>query len=136
MHHEQIPKEIPAGSFPRQVRLTSARDYEKVLRRPDLRIRSGPLHLNAVFTRMHTARLGLVVGKKAVAQANQRNRIKRSVREAFRKHRAQLARHDQSVDIVVRVTGNLSSARLRQDLDLLFARVGKQLNARQESDEG
>ena len=85
---------------------------------------------------MHTARLGLVVGKKAVAQANQRNRIKRSVREAFRKHRAQLARHDQSVDIVVRVTGNLSSARLRQDLDLLFARVGKQLNARQESDEG
>lgn len=43
------------------------------------------------------ARLGISVARKAVADASVRNRIKRQVRESFRRHRTRLP----SVDIVV-----------------------------------
>lgn len=111
-------------SFPRQARLIRAREFEQVLRRPDARLRAGPLRLNVVFNRMHHARLGLVVGKKAVAQASDRNRIKRVIRDRFRRIRAELP----AADLVVRVVGPLSRAQLHRQLDRLFDDLGK-LNA-------
>ncbi len=105
--------------FPRAARLTRAVEFEKVLRHPDFRLRSGPLRLNAVFNRMHCARLGLVVGKKAVARAHARNRIKRVIRDRFRRRRSDL----DSLDIVIRVTGPVEVADLDRFLDRLFTEV-------------
>ena len=102
--------------FPRQVRLVRAREFEQVLRRPDLRISAGPLRLNAVFNRMHGARLGLVVGKKAVSRASARNRIKRVIRERFRTTRGDLP----AADLVVRVVGPIGRTELHAQLDRLF----------------
>ena len=48
---------------------------------------------------LEAARLGTAVSKKNVNQAVQRNRIKRIIRETFRKNRAELA----GVDVVVLV---------------------------------
>ena len=103
-------------SFSRTRRLTRALEFEKVLRRPEARLKAGPLRLNLVFNRMHHARLGLIVGKKAVARASARNRIKRVIRDRFR-----TAQHDlPAVDLVVRVVGPVDRARLHRHLDRLF----------------
>ena len=66
---------------------------------------------------MHTARLGLVVGKRAVRRAHDRNRVKRVLRETFRHRRPQLP----AVDLVVQVTGNdVSNAAVRASLEALL----------------
>jgi ribonuclease P protein component len=58
---------------------------------------------------MQTARLGLVIGKRAVRRAVDRNRAKRVLRETFRIRRRELA----SVDIVVQLTGPVGGSDLR-----------------------
>lgn len=106
-------------SFPRQLRLTRAREFEQVLRRPEARLKAGPLRLNFVFNRMHHARLGLIIGKKAVARASARNRIKRVIRERFRKAQNELP----AVDLVIRVIGPVSRSDLHRYLDRLLAEL-------------
>ena len=75
--------------------------------------------MSAVFTRMHCARLGLVVGKKAIARASARNRIKRVIRDRFRLQRSQLV----AVDVVFRVVGPIPRADLHKLLDRLLAEL-------------
>lgn len=70
---------------------------------------------------MHTARLGLVVGKKAVSRAHERNRLKRMVRDRFRRERPNLP----SLDIVVRVVATATDQEVRTALDDLFAELEK-----------
>lgn len=105
--------------LPRTSRLTRARDFERALRKPDFRLSAGPLRLNAVFNKMHTARLGLIVGKKAVAHATARNRIKRVIRDRFRRDHRELG----SVDIVVRVVAPVTRTDLHRYLDRLLAEL-------------
>ena len=105
--------------FPRQARLTSGRDFEQALRKPDFRLTAGPLRLNAVFNRMQTARLGLIVGRKSVSRATARNRIKRVIRDRFRRVRSELA----DMDVVVRVVGPIPRADLHRHLDRLLAEL-------------
>ena len=113
--------------FPREARLIRARDFEQVLKHPDLRLRAGPLRLNVVFNRMHCARLGLVVGKKAVARASARNRIKRVVRDRFRRERYRMA----AMDLVVRVVGPIQRTDLHRLLDRLFAELHQKAGQRE-----
>jgi ribonuclease P protein component len=61
---------------------------------------------------MHTARLGLVVGKRALPRAHERNRAKRVLRESFRHRRAALP----AMDIVIQVTSAASSEAYRASL--------------------
>ena len=112
----------PREGFPRQARLTRSADFERVLRHPDLRLSAGPLRLNAVFTRMHAGRLGLIVGKKAVAKAHARNRIKRIIRDRFRRERADLP----AADLVIRVVAPVARDELQRRLDELFARLASE----------
>jgi ribonuclease P protein component len=110
--------------FPRQARLTRARDFEQVLRKPDFRLSAGPLRLNVVFNRMHTARLGLIVGRKSVSRATARNRIKRVIRDRFRRVRSELA----SVDVVVRVVAPVTRTDLHRHLDHLLTELMQKTN--------
>jgi len=110
--------------FPRQARLTRARDFERVLKKPDFRLSAGPLRLNVVFNRMHTARLGLIVGKKSVSRATARNRIKRVIRDRFRRIRSELA----SVDVVVRVVAPVTRTDLHRHLDRLLTELMQKTN--------
>ena len=106
----------PLG-FPRSARLTASRDYDRALRHADLRNRVGPLRLAAVANTMQSARLGLIVGKRGVAKAHERNRIKRVIRDQFRQRRTDLGRSD----IVIQVTGQIGNSELRAMLSQLFA---------------
>lgn len=107
---------IRSLGFPRGVRLTTSRDYEYVLKHPGLRKRAGPLRMAAVANTMQSARLGLIVGKRGVAKAHERNRIKRVIRDYFRQQQQELA----ALDIVIQVTAELDNAELRTLLVPLF----------------
>lgn len=87
--------------FPRTARLRRSADYQAVLARPQVRLRSPPLRLAAKGNQFGAARLGLVVAKRALSRAVDRNRAKRVLRESFRLARAGLP----PCDIIVRVDG-------------------------------
>ncbi|HET6632637.1 MAG TPA: ribonuclease P protein component [Rhodanobacteraceae bacterium] len=68
------------------------------------------------------ARLGLAVSRKVSKRAVERNRIKRSVRESFRHHRAGLPPLDVLVIARSAAAGTPSSG-LRAELDGLWRRL-------------
>ena len=102
--------------FPRCARLLRASDFERALRKPEIRIRRGALRLVAVANERQLARLGLIVGKRAVAKAHERNRIKRIIRDRFRTAMCRLAGYD----LVIRVTNPLRPQELHTALEGLF----------------
>ena len=103
--------------FPRHFRLNDSREFDRVFRTATVRGGHGALRLSAVANRMHTARLGLVVGKRALPRAHERNRAKRVLRETFRRCRRNLP----AMDIVVQVTGDDRNEGYRASLEALLS---------------
>ena len=71
-----------------------------------------------------TARIGLVVAKKKVRRAHERNRVKRISRESFRLHQHKL----ENIDIVLMVKrgiDELSNEEIRKDLDKLWRKINE-----------
>ena len=68
------------------------------------------------------ARLGLVVGKKLLKRAVDRNRLKRVVRENFRLRRLQLPSYDLVVRLAVKGVP-LHDAELATEINALFDRL-------------
>ena len=84
------------GPFSRRQRLTGSRDFEHVFR--DGR-RSSDRCFTVLFchNNLEHARLGLAISKRRIRRATARNRLKRLVRESFRRAAPELP----AVDIVV-----------------------------------
>lgn len=94
--------------FPKQARLTEARDFEAVYRSGQ-RVSVFPLRARVLRRRADASagsRLGLAVGKQ-VGGAALRHDWKRAVREAFRLHRDKLP---AAYDIVIGVEWGCSEA--------------------------
>ena len=89
--------QVADASFGKAKRLLNARDYSPVFDSPDARASHKNLLLLAKFTQGPEHRLGLVIAKKNVRLAVQRNRIKRLSREFFRS----LPNSDLSMDVVL-----------------------------------
>jgi ribonuclease P protein component len=68
---------------------------------------------------MQTARLGLVVGKRALRRAHERNRAKRVLRDTFRRRRESLP----AMDIVILVTGDAGNREYRNSLLSLLSEL-------------
>ena len=82
--------------FQRASRLTKAVEFRRVFSRPHV----SQDRLFRVLCRPNSldrSRLGLAVSKKACARAADRNRLKRIIRESFRKHQHSLT----ELDVVV-----------------------------------
>ena len=128
---------MPGGAaFPRMYRLTKTDDYSSVFgfrkairgqwlmlhyqpRSPQcrqIREQSGP------EVAAPAARLGLVVGKKLLKRAVDRNRLKRVVRENFRLRRLQLPSYDLVVRLAVKGVP-LHDAELATEINALFDRL-------------
>jgi ribonuclease P protein component len=75
--------------------------------------------MSAVANRMQTARLGLVVGKRALRRAHERNRAKRVLRDTFRLRREALP----PMDIVIVVTGDAGNREYRDSLLALLSEL-------------
>ena len=69
-------------------------------------------------------RIGIVVSRKILPRAVDRNRAKRLIHEFFRNHRNSLAPHHEIVVRLLEVGNSLSSSSLREILEGLFKRAG------------
>ena len=103
----------PRLRFGRSRRLLLKREFDCVLRSPSLRLRRGSLVATVRQSGSPTARLGLIVAKRVLKRAVDRNRAKRIIRESFRR-RPDLP----PVDVVVRLALPTISA---VDAERLFA---------------
>ena len=72
------------AGFPRQSRLLTSGEFSPVFDKPDYRLSSRYLLLLARHSGHDQPRIGLVIGKRHIRKAVQRNRIKRIMRESFR----------------------------------------------------
>lgn len=88
---------------------------------------SAEITLLAVPNEMQHPRLGLTVAKRHVKRANQRNRIKRVIRNSFR-----LNQHDlPPLDIVVLVRGgvlDMDNEQLRKLVEKLWRKLSRRFN--------
>jgi ribonuclease P protein component len=85
------------AGFGRQARLTRARDFRRVFRNPE--VSADPLFkVLACRGTAGQARLGLAVSRQVARSAAARNRLKRVIRESFRRH---FAGGGPAIDFVV-----------------------------------
>jgi ribonuclease P protein component len=83
--------------FSTDVRIHCADDYKSVFDGALFKVHQPHFLFLAKFSEQPKSRLGIVVAKKKVRRAHERNRVKRLARESFRLHQQQL----DVLDIVV-----------------------------------
>ncbi len=116
-------------AFPRRLRLLTAGDYRQVFETAVFKVHGKGLLALAVPNRLGHPRLGLVVSKKSLRRAVDRNRLKRLVRESVRLRQEQLP----DVDIVVlarRGVGELDNAVLHRQLHGMWKRLAREARKR------
>lgn len=96
---------MPNYGFPKELRLTRAAEYKAVFSKAKYKVSCRHLLIFAIDNALTHPRLGVIVGKKNVARAVQRNRIKRVLRTSFRLNQDLLG----SLDIVILARSNLGS---------------------------
>jgi ribonuclease P protein component len=111
-------------SFGKSSRLLNASDYKAVFDDAQLKASNRNILFLAKPNGMSYSRLGLVIAKKNVRLAVQRNRIKRLLRESFRAHHG-----SQGIDIVVLARRGLDSIE-NPELHTQFGRLLKELQGK------
>ena len=120
--------------FPRSARLLSAHDYTQVFNSGSMRASSSAGTVIALSVSDDHSRLGIIVAKKNVRLAINRNRIKRLVREYFRSHPPSASM--SLVFIAKHGAGTLSNAEVIGDLNCLWWKLNnKQSQTRCEDDQ-
>ena len=113
-------------TFTRELRLLTPAQFKTVFTNP-IKASSAEITLLAVPNEMQHPRLGLTVAKRHVKRANQRNRIKRVIRDSFR-----LNQHDlPPLDIVVLVRGgvlDIDNEQLRKLVEKLWRKLSRRFN--------
>lgn len=90
-------KQAERSRFSKSKRLLNANDYSHVFDKPDVRASHQHLLLLGRLNGLNEHRLGLVIAKKNVRLAVQRNRVKRVAREFFRL----LPENEPALDVVL-----------------------------------
>jgi len=90
----RYPATMSAFGFPRAARLLRPSDYRAVFAKARVKVSRRHFLLLALPGSPSQARLGVVVSRKNVPAAVQRNRVKRLVRESYRRNRARLVGAD------------------------------------------
>ena len=91
--------------------------FELVLKQRHFQVNTPPFLLLAI--RAQAARLGIIVGKRFLARAVDRNLVKRMVRESFRRWRLRLPAVDLVVMLRQRVPG-LDRVQLHVQIEALW----------------
>ncbi len=119
--------------FGREKRLLTPQQFKAVFDSAKNKVPSKSVLLLARDNQLEHPRLGLVIGKKSVKLAVERNRIKRQIRESFRHNQNIL----DGVDIVIvarRGIADLSNTELRQQFDKMWKRLARQRQTAAQTD--
>lgn len=108
------------ASFPREARLLKPDEFERVFKENE-RARTDSLLVMARPNTLGHARLGMIVAKRLLPRAVDRNRIKRRVRETFRLQRQDLP----ACDFVIRVVAKPVAGKEVRDLARTLSRAGQ-----------
>ncbi len=109
-------------SFSTEVRIRCAADYKSVFDGALFKVHQPHFLFLAKPTEQPKSRLGIVVAKKKVRRAHERNRVKRLARESFRLHQQQL----DLLDIVVMPKVGIEAvpnAELHQQLEFAWQKL-------------
>jgi len=113
-----------SNDFSKSKRLLTAHDYKAVFDQAKWKVSSKELLCLSNSNGFNSPRLGLVIAKKNVKLAVQRNRVKRVIRESFRLHQADIP----NIDIVIlarRGLAELSNDELHVLLQKQWQRLSK-----------
>jgi ribonuclease P protein component len=97
---------LTSNGFGRNLRLLTAPDYQAVFSQAEFKVSRPQLLILAIRHGNVNPRLGLVIAKKNIRLAVQRNRVKRLIRESFRHHQHLLT----GLDIVILARKGLDAA--------------------------
>ena len=116
---------LMSHKFPKSSRLLNAGDYSLVFNKTTARAAAGEGTVIGIKSDQPDSRLGIIVAKKNVKLAAQRNRVKRIVRDYFRRH--PLA---QPMDIVFLARKGVAE-RTNQDLCSDLSKIWRKLDQQQ-----
>lgn len=124
MSDKQACEKQLLADFPTSLRLLTAEDYKRVFNNNPLKLVCPPYTLLAVPNLEDFPRVGLIVAKKNVRNAVDRNRIKRLARESFRLNQHQIPAYD-IVLLARRGSSQLPNKVLFGHLEQLWIRLQK-----------
>ncbi|MCE9688086.1 ribonuclease P protein component [Shewanella sp. AS16] len=113
-------------TFTRELRLLTPAQFKSVFSNP-VKASSAEITLLAIPNTENHPRLGLTVAKRYVKRANQRNRIKRVIRDSFRLHQHNIP----ALDIVVLVRNGvleMENAELKKLIEKLWRKLSRRYN--------
>jgi ribonuclease P protein component len=113
--------------FPKTTRLLTAEDFKAVFSNSQFKASCRHILVLAISNDSPSSRLGLVIAKKNVSKAVQRNRVKRIIRDSFRHHQDTLA----GLDLVVlarKDADKLGNPQLRDRMQKMWVQLNKELN--------
>ena len=113
--------------FGKSLRLLNASQFQAVFDQVDYRVSNSHALFLARSNTLDNPRLGLVIAKKNIRHAYQRNRIKRHLRETFR-----LQQHNlPAVDVIVltrKGLDHLNDKEMHKEFDKLWQSLTKKVN--------
>ncbi|MBT3531519.1 MAG: ribonuclease P protein component [Gammaproteobacteria bacterium] len=112
--------------FPKTTRLLSAEDYKAVFSNSQFKASCRHILVLAISNDCQHSRLGLVIAKKHISKAVQRNKVKRIIRDSFRLHQDTLA----GLDLVVlarKDADKLGNPQLRDKIQKLWKELADKL---------
>lgn len=119
------PYPLRPSSFPRDSRLLKPEEFERVFKENE-RARTDSLLVMVRPNALGHARLGMIVAKRLLPRAVDRNRVKRCVRERFR-----VQRHDlPACDFVVRLMAKPVAGKESNDLARALTKAGQRALAK------
>lgn len=110
--------------FTRQHRLSGRTDFENVMKAPLHRLSADVFLLLAQKNTLTHGRLGIIIAKKTVKKANERNWVKRQCREYFRRHQHEVNPMDMVI-LARKGIADLSHDELTQRLDAIWKKLAK-----------
>ena len=110
--------------FSREKRLLTPRQFKAVFDSPSGKAPGKSVLLLVRGNELDHPRLGLVIGKKSVKLAVERNRIKRQIRESFRQNQQSLIGWDIVV-VARKGLGDLENGELAQQFGKLWKRLAR-----------
>lgn len=109
--------------FPKTSRLLDAADYKAVFSNAQFKVSCRHFLVLAIRNDRPNPRLGLVITKKNVSFAVQRNRIKRQLRDAFR-HNTELLNKLDLVVLARKGADKLNNKQLKSTIGSLWQDLG------------